>query len=233
MARNDMGKHVLPSRAGRHGPWQQRSERPRPLDARTARWWSWRWSPPAPCFASSECSSHMSSQFVHAQALRCGPHHHQVGTGCQPFIGGFGCDRHTEAAAHTVPLDGRTDRSSRRVGHPRWSIGQHCSHRIPLGGEVDHGDRSVRPGAPVTSERLERPSLADPPDQADRRRRPFRRRDWTMRRPALVDMRWRKPWRRARLRTLGWYVRFTKCLLGRGPRPSAGAARPRRRGLGP
>ena len=46
-------------------------------------------------------------------------------------------------------------------------------------------------------------------DQALSRCRPLRRRAFTIARPARVDMRWRKPWRRARLRLWGWYVRFT------------------------
>jgi len=46
-------------------------------------------------------------------------------------------------------------------------------------------------------------------DQALSRCRPLRRRAFTIARPARVDMRWRKPCRRARLRLCGWYVRFT------------------------
>ena len=45
--------------------------------------------------------------------------------------------------------------------------------------------------------------------QTVRRWRPLSRRDFRMARPARVDMRLRKPWVFARLRVLGWYVRFT------------------------
>ena len=55
--------------------------------------------------------------------------------------------------------------------------------------------------------------IADPTDQADSRARPFRRRARTMAWPARVRIRSRKPCRLARLRLLGWYVRFTFCLL--------------------
>ena len=66
----------------------------------------------------------------------------------------------------------------------------------------------------------------------DRRWRPFARRDLMTARPALVDIRLRKPCVLARLRTLGWYVRFIHPLpsspwtadigvpFGRGPRHS-------------
>src|SRR2546421_4878327 len=55
-----------------------------------------------------------------------------------------------------------------------------------------------------------------------------------MARPARVDMRWRNPWRLARFRLLGWYVRFTHGLLGkRAPvqtRPSRRRQATRRQG---
>lgn len=41
-----------------------------------------------------------------------------------------------------------------------------------------------------------------------RRLRPFARRAASILRPAFVDIRARKPWHLARLRVLGWYVRF-------------------------
>ena len=49
-------------------------------------------------------------------------------------------------------------------------------------------------------------------DYGARRARPFARRCFKTRRPALVAMRARKPWVRARLILLGWKVRFI-CLL--------------------
>ena len=45
-------------------------------------------------------------------------------------------------------------------------------------------------------------------DYTVRRLRPLARRRASTRRPPLVDMRARKPWVFARLRLLGWYVRF-------------------------
>src|SRR4029453_5367438 len=69
-------------------------------------------------------------------------------------------------------------------------------------------------GAPsITPERVERRTIADPSDQADSRARPLWRLPRMMARPARVRMRSRKPCRLARLRLLGWYVRFTFCLL--------------------
>ena len=41
-------------------------------------------------------------------------------------------------------------------------------------------------------------------------------------RPARVDMRWRNPWRVARLRLLGWKVRF---MVSQIDRPARGGAR--------
>lgn len=56
-----------------------------------------------------------------------------------------------------------------------------------------------------------------------------------MARPARVDMRWRNPWFLARLRLLGWKVRFTICSLGVRYRVDGGRwRRPRRDGrIGP
>lgn len=54
----------------------------------------------------------------------------------------------------------------------------------------------------------------DSPDQADSRARPLSLRDFRMARPARVDIRFRKPCFFARLRLLGWNVRFTHRLLG-------------------
>lgn len=46
------------------------------------------------------------------------------------------------------------------------------------------------------------------PDQADSRFLPLARRRLMIRRPPLVDIRFRNPWARARLILLGWYVLF-------------------------
>lgn len=61
-------------------------------------------------------------------------------------------------------------------------------------------------------------------DQADSFARPLARRLRSTARPARVDIRARKPWFLARLRTLGWKVRFTwGFLLGAGSLDPAGA----------
>ena len=49
------------------------------------------------------------------------------------------------------------------------------------------------------------------------RARPFARRRLITRRPALVAMRARNPWVRARLILLGWNVRFIAWYLGHKP----------------
>ena len=58
-------------------------------------------------------------------------------------------------------------------------------------------------------ESLKSTAIPDRTDQADSRARPLLRRDLMMARPERVDMRCRKPCFLARLRTLGWKVRFT------------------------
>ena len=57
-------------------------------------------------------------------------------------------------------------------------------------------------------EGLERRTVANAPDQAERRLRPRARRARNTARSPLVRIRRRKPWVLARLRLLGWYVRF-------------------------
>jgi hypothetical protein len=82
-----------------------------------------------------------------------------------------------------------------------------------LRGQVRDPNRSGPRPPSVLAERVEGPAVADSPDQADSRCRPFKRRALKTRRPARVDMRCRKPCRLARRRLLGWNVRFTSCLL--------------------
>lgn len=57
-------------------------------------------------------------------------------------------------------------------------------------------------------------SCASRGGQADRRARPLARRALITRRPPLVAMRARKPWRRLRLILLGWNVLFITPLRG-------------------
>jgi hypothetical protein len=94
----------------------------------------------------------------------------------------------------------------------------------------------------ATCQRLERPSSADPPDQAESRVRPLSRLALMIARPARVRMRARKPCLRARRRVLGWNVRFTDSrpsrtftTNGQAPRPvdqqHAAQASGRRRSL--
>ena len=69
--------------------------------------------------------------------------------------------------------------------------------------EVDRGERTPTDLRARLAEGDEGAAIADRDDQADSRARPLDRRLRTMARPARVDMRWRKPWRLARFRTLG------------------------------
>jgi hypothetical protein len=136
----------------------------------------------------------------------------QVGTGVQSatlVVDLAQC--RTKAPPNPIPDDGRADPSPDAVRDtyvaPRGRSGRR------LVGEVDHGHR-IPPGAPsITPERVERRTIADPSDQADSRVRPLWRLARMMAWPARVRMRSRKPCRLARLRLLGWYVRFTFCLL--------------------
>ena len=97
------------------------------------------------------------------------------------------------------------------VGHPRRVVGS-------VGEEAQRDRAGSLPAGP--REGLERRTVADAPDQAERRFRPRARRARSTARPPLVRIRRRKPWVLARLRLLGWYVRFNE------EPPRGGRARP-------
>ncbi len=141
-----------------------------------------------------------------------GTDEYQVSTGVQTAA--FAIDLvqgRSQAPPNPIADDGRPDPPTDAVRDP------HVTGRPGIGrcvvGEVHHGHRVPPAAAPSTPERVERRTIADPSDQADSRARPLWRRARTIARPARVRMRSRKPCRLARLRLLGWYVRFTFCLL--------------------
>jgi hypothetical protein len=136
----------------------------------------------------------------------------QVGTRVQPAALALDVAQcRTQAPANPIPGDGRANPPPDAVCDAYISLRGRPGRRP--GGEVDHGHR-IPPSTPsITPQRVERRTVAYPPDQADSRARPLWRLARTMARPARVRMRIRKPCRLARLRLLGWYVRFTFCLL--------------------
>jgi hypothetical protein len=128
-----------------------------------------------------------------------------------------------KAPPNPIPDDGRADPSPDAVRDPYVAPRGRSGRRLV--GEVDHGHRTPPGAPPITPERVERRTIADPSDQADSRARPLWRLARMMAWPERVRMRSRKPCRLARLRLLGWYVRFTFCLL------EHAASSQRRRGL--
>ena len=91
-------------------------------------------------------------------------------------------------------------------------------------GEEHHAERALADPDPPLAQGAKGLPVSDRFDQADSFARPLSRRLRSTARPARVDMRWRKPWFLARLRTLGWKVRFTwGFLLGAGSLDPAGA----------
>ncbi len=120
-----------------------------------------------------------------------------------------------ESSARAVALHRGAEPAPDGVGHLR--------RVIRSVGEVAQRDGAGSPPA-GPREGLERRTVADAPDQAERRFRPRARRARSTARPPLVRMRRRKPWVLARLRLFGWYVRFNE------EPPRGGRARPESRG---
>ena len=92
------------------------------------------------------------------------------------------------------------DRATDGEPHPRRDGGGISDHRHPqrtyaLGVRRAEPARTPRGPGCARSRREASPALG--------------RRDLMMARPARVDIRCRNPWRFARLRLFGWYVRFT------------------------
>ena len=106
-----------------------------------------------------------------------------------------------DPAAEAIPSDRRANPAGDRIGHaqPIMGIGRGKEPNPQIGGANLHARRA---------ERRERRPIGDTPDQAASFWRPLRRRFFRISRPARVDIRERKPCFLARLRTLGWYVRF-------------------------
>ena len=131
---------------------------------------------------------------------------------------GRGDDR-TQAPAEAVAARGRARPSGRRRSATRNGTARDRRERCTTGS-------LVLARASGTCQRLERPAVADPPDQAESRVRPLSRRALMIARPARVRMRARKPCLRARRRLLGWNVRFTDSRLSRLLRLSGCSCRP-------
>ena len=83
---------------------------------------------------------------------------------------------------------------------------------------MDEPQRDGAGSAPAgPSEGLEACTVANAPDQAERRFRPRARRARSTARPPRVRIRPRKPWVLLRLRLLGWKVRFKRKASSRWP----------------
>ena len=113
----------------------------------------------------------------------------------------------THLTAEPIAHHGRPDLAGHGEGNARRVVNR-------LGRRGQHGHRHGVPSDPATvpPQFLERTAITNPPDQADRRRRPLSRRERRTLRPARVAMRERKPCFFARRRLLGWNVRFTRGL---------------------
>lgn len=117
-------------------------------------------------------------------------------------IGLVGEDR-PKSAADPIPHHRIPDITTNCVPHMGYS-------RVVVGQRRPAQPTVAAPGSAAGPRQcVERRTRPERADQADNRSRPLRRLDPTMRRPALVDMRLRKPWRLARRRAFGWKVLFT------------------------
>ena len=103
-------------------------------------------------------------------------------------------DRRAQAPPDPVPGDGIACPPADGIGHPRRVVRT-----------VGENTQRDRPGSPPAGPRegLERRTVANAPDQAERRFRPRARRARSTARPPFVRMRRRKPWVLARLRLFG------------------------------
>ena len=109
-----------------------------------------------------------------------------------------GAGRHdgAETAAEAVAGDSVAECTTDGEGHCRRADGGVSDVPTPQG--------LGRGAAAMALQSLERSTLVDPTDQADRRERPLRRRALMIERPARVRIRARNPCLRARRRVLGW-----------------------------
>ncbi len=109
-----------------------------------------------------------------------GPEHDQVGPGGQTTGGPVEvAGRCPEAAAQAVTDDRRADLAP---------DGEGDAH-LAGAGQVHDRHRAAPRSTPLAPERVEGRTVADPSDQAERRPRPFCRRDRTIARPARVFIR--------------------------------------------
>lgn len=176
---------------------------------------------------------HSSPQFLERDAPDTGSQPDQIGTW-------WHLRRHLErnrpqSTAVPVAVDGGSQPSRGGVGEPPGPVARrrrlvvYCHRPRPgtavrrperressvAGHPGDHHLGTTRAGV------LRRYSGPRPAcRQAERRARPRRRRAFKIAWPARVDMRWRNPCFRARLRVLGWNVLFISSLSRRG-RPLA------------
>ena len=124
--------------------------------------------------------------------------------------------RAAQASPDAVPRDGVADPAADGIGHPR--------RVVRSVGEKAQRDRAGSPPA-GPREGLERRTVANAPDQAERRFRPRARRARSTARPPLVRMRRRKPWVLARCGCSVDTYASTKSLLEAAARsPRSGTA---------
>jgi hypothetical protein len=130
-------------------------------------------------------------------------------------------DERSQPPPQPVAHHGRTNRTADRERDAR-------RHRVGVV-EVRAPQGLASGSATFPSKPIEGSSVADAPDQADSRVRPFNRRDLMIARPARVRIRARNPCLRARRRVLGWKVRFTSDSLSQfGLQPVTGGGGPPR-----
>jgi hypothetical protein len=123
----------------------------------------------------------------------------RLGTGAHQVRarGEVGCDvaqDGPEATPEPVPDDSGADLPADGE--------RHTGRDVEVIGDPGDGQRTA-PATSSATESLEGPAVPDPPDQADSRLRPLRRRDLMIAWPARSDMRCRKPCFLARLRVFG------------------------------
>ena len=109
----------------------------------------------------------------------------QIGTAREQELAALQRHRGAEPPADPVALHRVAEAPADGVGHPRRVVG--------AVGEEAQRDRAGSPPA-GPREGLERRTVADAPDQAERRLRPRARRARSTARPPLVRIRRRKPW---------------------------------------
>jgi hypothetical protein len=124
----------------------------------------------------------VSVQFVVATPRRLGPERDEVRPGGEPARRPVEVkDRRPQATPQPVAHDRGTDLAA---------DGVRDAHVTGSGsGEVRHRHRPAPRSSSLTSESIERRTVADPTDQAESRARPFCRRVRTIARPARVFMR--------------------------------------------